>query len=156
MCLGDVASPDSGGQSVLRAIRARDNFVDALKRNNAHDRPEDLFLGDLHSVLDIGEHGGLDKVAAVSDALTAADELCPFTPARFDVAHHLVELRLVHLRTLLRGGIERIADRAIPGAGAALFDKLIVNVLFHENARTGAAALAVIEEEAEVSAFYRL
>ena len=42
-----------------------------------------------------------------------------------------------------------------PGAGAALFDELVVDLLFDEYSRSGAAALALIEKQAEVSALYR-
>src|SRR5262249_31546803 len=69
------------------------------------------------------------------------------------VAHDLIELSLVDLWALLRFRIERIADGAFPGALAALFHELIVDFFFHEHTRSGATALAWIEEETEVSAF---
>ena len=61
---------------------------------------------------------------------------------------------MIHLRTLLRVGIERVADSAPPGAGAAFFHELVVDFLFHEHPRSGAAALAVIEEQSEVRALH--
>ena len=133
---------------------ARDYFIDTLKGNHAHDGAEDFFLGDLHVVLNVGEDGGRDEIASVTDAIASADKLCAFLAAGIDVAHDLVELGLIDLRTLLRLGIEGIADGAIAGAGSALCDEFVVDLFFHEDSRSGAAALAVIEEEAEVRAFH--
>src|SRR5271154_2313747 len=148
----DIARPHSRGQTIVGAVRTLYHLVYALKGDNAHYRTEDLFLGDLHVVLNIGEDGRLDEVTAVSDSIATADELGTLRAARLDVAHDFVELRLIDLRTLFRVGIERVADGSIPRSDAALFDELVVDLLLDEHPRSGAAALAVIEEEPEMSA----
>jgi limonene-1,2-epoxide hydrolase len=153
MRLLDVAGPNGGGKAVQSPIRAVDHFVDALKRDDAHHRTKDLFLRDFHVVLNIGEHGGLDEVAAIADAIAAADQFRALVTARANVAHDLVELRLVYLRALFRSWIERIADGAFLRSDAAFFDELIVDLLFDKHPRSSAAALAVIEEQSEVGAF---
>ena len=96
----------------------------------------------------------MDEVAAISNTITAANQLGSLVPARFDIPHNLVELRLIHLRTLFGLGIEGIAHRGFSRTGAALFNELIVYFLFYEHAGPGAAALAMVEEQSEVRALH--
>ena len=49
--------------------------------------------------------------------------------------------------------IERIAHRAAAGARGAALHELVVGLFLHEEPRTGAAALALVEEQREVRAF---
>jgi len=84
----------------------------------------------------------VDEIAAISNAITTANQFGSLVPARFDVPHNLVELYLIHLRTLFGLGNRRVAYCAFPRTSAALFNELIVDFLFHEHAGTGAAALA--------------
>ena len=70
--------------------------------------------------------------------------------AGVDVAHDAVELLLRHLRPLRRVGVERIADLLRLGLFQHLLDELIVDLLLDEQPAAGAAALALVEEQAEV------
>ena len=130
-----------------------DDFVDIFEFEDGHDRAEDFFLSDLHVVLNIGENGGLDEVAFVADTIAAGEELGFFGFAGIDVAHDFVELVLVDLRTLFGIFVEGIADGALLGAGDGFLDEFVVALFFDEEARAGAAALTLIEEECEVGAF---
>jgi len=80
-----------------RVQTAAANPVQALEGNHAHDGSEDFFPGDFHIVPNIGEYGGLDEVAAISDAVAAAHERGALAPSRFDVAHDFIKLRLIYL-----------------------------------------------------------
>jgi len=110
-------------------------------------------LRDLHVVLNVGENGGLDEVAFFPDAIAAGDQLGLFFLSGVDVAHHFVELILVDLRALLGIFVEGIADGALLGTRGAFFDELVVGFFLYVETRTGAAALALVEEEREVRAF---
>ncbi len=86
---------------------------------------KDFLAADGHVVLHIGEHGGLDEVSGthitahsrlkqnartvvvcvcklplVADSRTAAQQASTLLLAGLDIAHHLVELQLGHLRAL--------------------------------------------------------
>src|SRR6185312_5995142 len=155
VCLLHVSGPDGGGKAISGTVRAVNDLLDSLKRNNTDHGSENFLAGDGHFVLHIGEDGRLNEVAAVPDASAAANELRAFGAAGIDVAHHPVKLGLIDLRALFGGRIEGIADAAFLGAGGAFLDELIVDLLLNENARPGAAALTVIKEEAEVGSFDR-
>ncbi len=89
----------------------------------------------------------------VADAVAAGQQLGPFFLAGVDVAHDAVELLLRHLRPLRRFRIERIADLLRFGLLHDLLDELVVNLVLDEQPAAGAAALALVEEQAEVRAF---
>ena len=56
---------------------------------------------------------------------------------------------VVYLGTLVGLGVERITDTDRLGLLDTARDKLVVDVLLDKDARAGAAALALVEEEAE-------
>src|SRR5262249_6606858 len=51
------------GQPVLHAVRYFDCLIQRLRRNYRSDGAEDLFLGDAHVWLDVGEDCRLDEIA---------------------------------------------------------------------------------------------
>ena len=67
----------AGGQAVERVVAALDDLVDVLEFQHRQHRAEDLVLGDRHVVVDVGEQRRLDEVAAVAEALAAADGTWP-------------------------------------------------------------------------------
>ena len=104
-------------------------------------------------VLHVRKHGGLDEVAFVAHAVAARQELRLLLLTGVDVAHHLVELVLIHLRPLFGVLIEGIADGALLRARDALVYKLVVALLLDVQPRTSAAALPLVEEQRKVSTF---
>ena len=50
------------------SFAALDDLVDVLELQHAHHRAEDLFRGDPHVVVHVGEQRRLDEVALVADA----------------------------------------------------------------------------------------
>ena len=155
MGLVDVARPDGGGQAVERAVAALDHLVDVLELQDAHHRPEDLVPGDRHLVLHVGEDGRLDEVAlARRRGSPPVSSFAPsFLPA-LDVAQDLVELLLRHLRALLgrRGRTGRRPCGAFAFA-ASFSTNSSWTFSSHEQPAAGAAALALVEEQAEVRPF---
>ena len=59
---------------------------------------------------------------------------------------------LIHLRALVRAGIERIADSSLSRARCALLHELVIYLFFDEHARAGAATLAMVKEQPHVRA----
>ena len=107
------------------------------------DGSEDLLLGDAHVVGDVGEDGRLDEVAAVAVALAARQQAGALLLARLDQRQDLVELVLVDLRALLDVQVERVAHRAPLRPRHTLSHELVVDLVLDEDARAGAAALAL-------------
>ncbi len=89
-------------------------------------------MSDLHFVPHAGKDGGLDEIAPIPNSPAAAPQLRTFLLAGFDIAHHLVELRIVNLWPLFGVGIEWITDGATPGAIHAALDELVVRLALHE------------------------
>src|SRR6202166_3197676 len=150
---GDVVGPNRGGQAVERFVGALNDFTDILEAKDGHDRAENFFLRDLHVVVHIGEHRGLNEKSLVADTIAARHQFGFLLLAGIDIAHHLGELFLVHLRTLLRILVEWIADRPLLGTRRATLHELVVDLVFHESTRTRAATLPLIKKQREVRAF---
>src|SRR5262249_39802825 len=115
-------------------------------------RAEDFLLGDLHVIGDVVEHRGLDEVALAAAAIAADEEFGAFLLAGFDEPHDAIELLLGNLRPLRGLRIEGIADLLRLGFFQNFFDKLVVDLFLDEKPAAGTAALALVEEQAEVSA----
>ena len=71
--------------------------------------------------------------------------VAPLLLAELDVAEDLVELLLRHLRALLGGRIERVADLALLGLLGQPLDEFLVDLLLDEQPAAGGAALAAVE-----------
>src|SRR3954468_17372549 len=95
----DVASPDSGGETVDAVVGLRNEIVLVLERDGGDDRSENLFLHDLHAVIGVDEHGGLDKVSLVALALAADSSLCAFGESGLEESANAVELLFANERT---------------------------------------------------------
>src|SRR5271170_85144 len=156
MRLGYILGPNRSSQAVQRFIRPVHHFVDVLELQDRHHRTEDLFLGDLHIVLYVGEYCRFDEVALIANAIPSGQQLGIFLLPGFDIAHHFVELILIHLWTLLGILVERIADSPFLGTIHAPGHEFVVALFFHEESRPRAAALPLIEEQRKVRAFDRL
>ena len=72
--------------------------------------------------------------------------------ALLDVRQDLVELGLVDLRALLGRGVERVAELAGLDLRGELLDELVVDRLLNEQPAARAAALALVQEQAEQGA----
>ena len=67
-----------------------------------------------------------------------------------DVGHDAVELYLRDLRALEGVCLERVADHILLRPLLEALDKLVVDAFLHVDTRAGAAALAMVEKDAEV------
>lgn len=141
---------DTGSKTVGSAVTDLDGLVKVLELLDGDDRTEDLLLGDLHVLSNVGEQGRLDVVTLVTVTLTTELHLGTALLAVVDVLHDAVELELGDLRTLEGVGGEGVTDLVLGGTLTEAGNELVVDVLLDQQARAGAAALAVVEEDTKV------
>ena len=116
-------------------------------------------MGDAVVVTLRGNQGGLEKFAfaqiAALGALAAGDDLRAFLLADFHIFGDGVHLAGVHLRAHLGVVFPRQADFHFFEFFCQRGHEFIVNTLLHENARAGAAHLALVEQNAFLRALER-
>ena len=92
----------------------------------------------------MGQETNLDEVALASGALPAAFEFGALLLAAVDELQDLVELLVVHLRSLLNVG-PRVAQGSLLGECLRLGHELVVDARLHESSGAGAAVLFGID-----------
>jgi len=146
----EVLGVDGGGETVAGRVADLDDLVDILELGDRSDRSEDLLVHNLHVRGHIREDGGLNEVALFAVPLSSNLDDGSLLLSVFDVAHDAVELELRDLGSLESGAVERVADDVLADPLLELLGEGVVDRLLDVDARTGAAALAVVEEDAEI------
>ena len=141
---------DTSSETVGGAVTDLDGLVNVLELLDGDDRTEDLLLGDLHVLSNIGEQGRLDVVALTAVTLTTESNGRTSLLAVLDVVHDALKLELGDLRALEGIGGEGVTEFVLGGTLLEASDELVVDVLLDQQARAGAAALAVVEEDTKV------
>ena len=152
MGLAHITRPDGGGQAIERLVRPLNDFIRLFERQHAEHRPEDFVRGDGHVVRHVVENGGLNVEALASGSLAPRHAGRPGRVALVDVAQDLVELVAVHLRPLHRVGFKRIANLSLAGPRDQFVHELGVDLFLNKHAAARAAALSLVEEQAEFRA----
>ena len=144
----DVLRPDRAAESVGRVVCDRDGLVLAPVRDHREHRPEDLFLRDLHRVVDVGEDRRLDEeaLAKALRRVPAADRPRALLLARSEVPRDPVALPRADDGPDVRGGVQRIAELHRADRGAEGLDDLLIAGTRREDSRLCTAGLAVIQE----------
>ena len=155
----NVFSPHIAAQAVGNVVGQGNRAGFVFEGNQAGDGAEDFVLCDLHAVVHIGKHGGPDEVAVfhaggqlggVAGAVQAtAQQGGAFFGAELDVAFHLGQMRWRDHGANNGCFIQRIAHGDAFGALSELGHKVGINVLLHQDAAAGGAALAVVAEDHE-------
>ena len=146
----EVRSVHSGRETVVGAVALLDRLLLGLELGDGADGTEDLLLDDLHVLSDVREDGGLDEVADVAVAAATGGDGGAGLLALVDVAHDAIELELRDLGSLEGLWVEWVTDLVCLCARLEAGDELVVDALLDVDAGAGAAALAVVEEDAEV------
>ncbi len=124
----DVVGEDGGVQPVDRVVGELDGVVLVVGGDHAEHGPEDLLLRDRRVVVDVGEHGGLDVVAAleVRGAAAAGDQRGALVDALGDVALDTVALAAHGERAHLGLRVEGVADPDLRERAGQRLDELVV------------------------------
>jgi hypothetical protein len=136
--------------TVVSVVGNPDGFLLRLELLDSADRSEDLLLDNLHVFADVGEDGGLDVVALGAETLTTGDHASAGLLAVLDVAHDPVKLELRDLRALEVLRREGVAHLVGLGTLLEALQESVVDVFLDQDARAGAAALAMVVVDTEV------
>src|SRR6267143_3526068 len=139
----DVARPHRRREAVVRVVGNPQRIFLRIERDDAGDRPEDLFARDAAVVVDVVEDRRLDEEALVehagpwnrSRAAAAEGDLGLLLPD-FLILAHAIELLAADERAHLRVPIHRRPDRNRARFLDHRVDKLLVNRPLDENAAT--------------------
>lgn len=138
-----VPSVNTSSETIESIMSLRKDILDIGEFTDGNDRSENLFLHDLHLLIDIGEDGGLNEVSFLSVTFTAEGDVGTFVLTGFDVVHDTSELEFRNLRTLDGGSLEWITDFIVLGAFGEFLDEFIVDAFLDVNSRTSTAALTL-------------
>lgn len=135
----------------IRSIITQPNSIRLiLELGNSCNRPKDLLLHDLHLLRDIRKDGRLDEIPLITMAITPRDNRSALLLTRRNIPHNTVILQLADLRALESLRVERVADLVFEGTLLKGRDELVVDALLDIDARSRAAALAVVVVDAKV------
>src|SRR2546423_10282302 len=75
---GDVFCPNTGCQSVVRVIGARNQFLNFCEWLSNNDRSEDFLANDAHARLDVFDHGRRYEIACIARLRPTREITCAF------------------------------------------------------------------------------
>src|SRR6266568_3278701 len=146
MRLAQIIGPDATAQTVHGLVGLWQHVLDVLKRQGYQHRAKDLFLHHPHVLLDIHQHGGLEKVALLTVPLAPAQGRGPFSRADIKVAADAAELLIGDQRAHLRRRIHARSQLDPLGLLSHARNDLVKDLVLDVEARASAATLTMIEE----------
>lgn len=151
---GDILRPDSAAQTIGGVVCHGDDLVFSFELDDHCHGPEDLLLGNAHFVVNVRNQRRLEEAAvfqlALGGTLTAAGNGCALLLGNFHIGGDFLDLGLVDLAADLGAGIQRISLLDLLKCRYSRSYKLIINALLDEYPGTGAADLALVEQNAQL------
>ena len=147
MRLLDVPRPDGRREAKLRVVGLRDQIVHVAERHDRHDWSENFLAHDLHLLVGVDEHRGLDEIAFVAFAAAANGGLRAFGQPGFEIAANAVELFLGDERSHLARGFHSGTDANLRRELRDAVHDFVELFVFDVEPRTSATHLALIEED---------
>ena len=150
----DITGPDGAAQAVYAVVGHGDDFCFIGKGDDAHDGPEDFFLGNAHIVPDIGKYSRFDEPSLFQPRFrrfpAATDEARSFLLPDFNIIEDFLHLPFVYLGAHLGRFFPGQAYADAAEAVSQIRDELVINAFLDENPRSGAAYLALVEQDAQL------
>src|SRR3954470_3791031 len=148
--------PDAGAEPVRRVVRLLDRLVRRPECQDRQHRAEDLLLRDPVALRDVGEHRRREPVPLLRQPARGLIDLGALLLAGRDELLDLLELLLRVDRADVRVLVERVADAQRREPALQLVDDRLVDRFLDEQARAGAAHMALVEVDAVDDALDRL
>ncbi|AEK62022.1 hypothetical protein CFU_2194 [Collimonas fungivorans Ter331] len=143
----DGFAPDAGCQAVACVVGQRHGFVGRAKSHRGKHRPENFFGGHRGARMHVGEQRRRIKTAArrqVDSRLVAAGA---FLDAQLHQCAHPFKLRRRYQRTDIDGLVQRLAGAQALHAALEARYEILGDAFLHQQARAGAADLALVEPD---------
>lgn len=148
--LGVVRGVNGSSKAVVGVIGNLDSLGLVLEANERCNWTEDLLLADLHVHVNITKDSRSHKVALVSEASAASDEL-GLLLALLDVGKNLVELQLADLWALEGLWVLDVSDLEGLCGSNKEFEELVVDRVLDQDTRSGITGLTHVFEYTECS-----
>lgn len=97
---GEIFGVEGSSKTVNSVVSDSNSIIGSLKFGDGSNRPENLFLHNLHVLLDARKEGGLDEVAFGSMTFSTGFNGSTLLLSVFNIRHDSVELQLGHLGPL--------------------------------------------------------
>ena len=149
----DAFGPDASGEAVGGVVGELDGFGRCAKGHGGENGAENFLLGDDGSGMDVAEKSGRKIKAARGHGNLRLPAGGAFGDALIHEALNAIELNAGDDGANVDGFIERRADAECVHAVADFGDEGLGDALLHEEARAGAADLALVEPDAVHEAF---
>lgn len=160
MRLGDVLREDRTAQAIGGVVRLRDRLLLRLEAAHDHKRPEYFFAVDLHAVLHLRKHRGLDEEAFAADIFVrrpAHRQRRPFAFPGLNVPQHPLKLRLSDLRALERLFLKGVPDLTrLPNRLLEHVHEPVITPFLHQHPARRRANLALVAHDADMRPLGRL
>lgn len=134
-----------------RVIRLPDHVLFILELDHDTDRPEDLFLYNLHFRLDVREDGGLNEVALLAMSLASVVDGGAVLLAGLDVAHDTLVLDVRDLGSLVNVAAEGVTHADRSRLLSEALEEFVVDARLDEDTGSSAARLTVVPAASKVS-----
>src|SRR5262249_18086648 len=142
----DVAAVEVRGKAILRVVREADQLVLGLEAIQRRDRSEGFLVRDLHRRRDVGEHRGLEELAALLVALAAGEDARTLGQRIGDVLLHFLDRLRLDQRTLHYAGFQPVADLHCRYLVGELLRESLVHAVLHEDTIRADAGLPGVAE----------
>jgi len=136
-----ILSMNTGSKTVKRLMRLLQNILNILKFSDRHHRSKDLFLHNLHFLVDVGENCWLNEITFPPMTFAAECDFGTLILTGFDVVHDPGKLEFGDLRALDRTLIEGVADDILLCFGGKFFDEFVIDAFLYVNSGSSATAL---------------
>lgn len=118
----------------MACVGLLDHFILVLELLDAHDRPENLFFGDLRVLSGSREHCRFHELSLLATPLSSALDLGSLFLATLDLAENLVHLVFADLRAVGGLVVQRVAYVPCFGSFDRSVQELVLDFLVHLHA----------------------
>ena len=141
----DVARPYPGCKPEVAVVGELNRMLFVFESHDRQHRAKDLLLSDSHRRCDIHEYRGREVPTAARDPdrLAAGHTAGAFTQSERDITLDALKMRLIGNRADLCRGQTRVTESQVGNDRLQAADKVIVQFILDQQARTGHTALPV-------------
>jgi len=142
-----VLRMNAGGKTVERLMSLLENILNVFEFGNSNDGSENLFLHNLHLLIDTGEDCGLNEITFFAMTFAAEFDFSTLVLSGLDVIHDSCELEFRDLWTLDCLGFEWVTDNVLLCASSKFLHEFVIDIFLDVDTRSGATTLTLSKQE---------